>query len=59
MSLWHALTAWVAIHVFGLSGQVTTYFPTGSGDTTLAYIENLLFCNVRYGGRVYLVHCRP
>ncbi|MGA8597525.1 MAG: hypothetical protein WB676_22650 [Bryobacteraceae bacterium] len=41
--LWHALTPWVAIHVFRLSGSVTTYFPTGSGDTTLDYIENLLY----------------
>jgi uncharacterized membrane protein YphA (DoxX/SURF4 family) len=40
--MWHAICPWVAIHVFGLSGQPTTYFPTGSGDTTLAYIQNLL-----------------
>jgi hypothetical protein len=26
-----------------LSGQPTTYFPTGSGDTTLAYIENVAY----------------
>jgi uncharacterized membrane protein YphA (DoxX/SURF4 family) len=41
--LLHAVCPWVAIHVFGLSGQRTTYFVTGSGDTTLAWIENLLF----------------
>lgn len=41
--LWHKLVPWVAIHVFHLSGQATTYFPTGSGDTTLDFIENLLF----------------
>ena len=41
--LWHKLVPWVAIHIFHLSGKATTYFPTGSGDTTLDYIENLLF----------------
>src|SRR5437763_13611438 len=40
---WRWLCPWVAIHVFGLSGQRVTYFPTGSGDTTLQYIQNLLF----------------
>lgn len=40
---WHALVPWVAIHVFHLSGQPTTYFPTGSGDTTLAYVQNLCY----------------
>ncbi len=39
--LWHTLVPWVAIHAFHLSGQVTTYFRTGSGDTTLGYIEVL------------------
>jgi uncharacterized membrane protein YphA (DoxX/SURF4 family) len=34
---------WVAIHVFHLSGRAVTYFPTGSGDTTLAYVENLCY----------------
>src|SRR4051812_38404585 len=42
-NLWHAICPWVAIHVFGLSGRPTTYFPTGSGDTTLAYIQELVF----------------
>jgi uncharacterized membrane protein YphA (DoxX/SURF4 family) len=41
--LWHKLVPWVAIHVFHLGGKATTYFLTGSGDTTLDYIENLLF----------------
>src|SRR5581483_937378 len=40
---WQAIVPWVAIHIFGVRGQVATYFPTGSGDTTLAYIQNLLF----------------
>jgi uncharacterized membrane protein YphA (DoxX/SURF4 family) len=39
----HALTPWVAVHVFHLSGAVTAYHPTGSGDTTLNYIEALCF----------------
>ena len=43
IAMWHALCPWVAIHVFHLSGQPTTYFITGSGDTTLGYIQNLLF----------------
>lgn len=42
-SLWHAICPWVAIHIFHLSGQPVTYFRTGSGDTTLAYIQNLLY----------------
>ncbi len=43
VKLWHAIAPWVAIHVFHLTGWITTYFPTGSGDTTLGYIENLCF----------------
>ncbi|HUA60679.1 MAG TPA: hypothetical protein VML19_18085 [Verrucomicrobiae bacterium] len=43
VALWHAINPWVAIHVFHLSGQRVTYFPTGSGDTTLDYIQNLLY----------------
>jgi uncharacterized membrane protein YphA (DoxX/SURF4 family) len=30
---------WVAVHLFRLSGPVTQYHPTGSGDTTLDYIQ--------------------
>ena len=40
---WHKLTPWVAQHLFHLSGTRITYFPTGSGDTTLDYIQNFLF----------------
>ena len=36
------LAPWVAIHVFHLSGPVTRYQVTGSGDTTLDYIQNLI-----------------
>src|SRR5882757_8740580 len=25
--LWHAICPWVAIHIFGLTGRSTTYFP--------------------------------
>jgi uncharacterized membrane protein YphA (DoxX/SURF4 family) len=41
--LWHNLVPWVAVHIFHLSGRATTYFPTGSDDTTKDYIQNLLF----------------
>ena len=41
--IWHRITPWVAIHVFHLQGQRVTYFPTGSGDTTLDYMQYLLF----------------
>ncbi|HEX3550502.1 MAG TPA: hypothetical protein VHT53_09005 [Candidatus Elarobacter sp.] len=41
---WRVICPWVAIHVFGLSGPVTQYHPTGSGDTTLDYVQ--LFCMV-------------
>ncbi len=43
VAIWRAICPWVASHVFHLSGKVITYFPTGSGDTTLSYIENLMF----------------
>jgi hypothetical protein len=38
----HALSPWVAIHIFHLTGPVTKYHPTGSGDTTLDYV--MVFC---------------
>jgi hypothetical protein len=38
----HALTPWVAVHIFHLTGAVTKYHPTGSGDTTLDYV--MVFC---------------
>jgi uncharacterized membrane protein YphA (DoxX/SURF4 family) len=34
-----ALGPWVAVHVFHLSGPVTQYHVTGSGDTTLEYVR--------------------
>jgi hypothetical protein len=42
-SVWHAIVPWVARTVFHLGGRAATYFPTGSGDTTLAYVQNLCF----------------
>jgi hypothetical protein len=48
--LWHTICPWIAIHIFHLSGQPTTYFRTGSGDTTLAYIENLVYVVVSLAG---------
>jgi len=36
---WRALGSWTAIHVFHLSGPVTRFHPTGSGDTTLDYMQ--------------------
>lgn len=41
-SWWHRLCPWVGINIFHQSGQAVTYFPTGSGDTTMGYVEN--FC---------------
>lgn len=43
VGMWKAICPWVGIHLFHLSGRAVTYFPTGSGDTTLDYIQNLLF----------------
>src|SRR5436190_7348124 len=40
--LWHAVVPWVAVHFFHITGQAATYFFTGSGDTTLAYVQTLL-----------------
>jgi uncharacterized membrane protein YphA (DoxX/SURF4 family) len=39
----HAVVPWVAIHIFHVTGKPATYFPTGSGDTTLQYVTNLLY----------------
>ena len=42
--LWDGIETWLAVHVFHLSGEITTRFLTGSGDTSLDYIQTL--CNV-------------
>jgi len=36
------IAPWAAVHIFHLSGPVTRYQVTGSGDTTLDYIQNLI-----------------
>src|SRR5215831_5376174 len=41
--MWHDVVPWVAIHIFHVTGRAATYFRTGSGDTTLQYIQNLLY----------------
>jgi uncharacterized membrane protein YphA (DoxX/SURF4 family) len=43
VNVWRAICPWVGSHVFHLTGRAITYVPTGSGDTTLNYIENMLF----------------
>jgi hypothetical protein len=48
--LWQTICPWVAINVFHLSGDPTTYFPTGSGDTALAYIQHLCFLVLAIAG---------
>jgi uncharacterized membrane protein YphA (DoxX/SURF4 family) len=42
-SVWQSIGRWVAVHAFHLSGPVTVSRFTGSGDTTLDYIEELCF----------------
>src|ERR1041384_350353 len=42
-SLWRAIVPWVAIHLFHVSGSVTVYRLTGSGDTTLDYVQQACF----------------
>jgi hypothetical protein len=43
INLWHVIVPWVATHIFHVTGRAATYIQTGSGDTTLRYIQNLLF----------------
>lgn len=40
---WLGLCSWVAVHGFRLSGPPTKFHPTGSGDTTLDYIQIVVF----------------
>jgi hypothetical protein len=42
LQIQHRGETWTAVHVFHLSGPVTVRHMTGSGDTTLDYISNLL-----------------
>jgi uncharacterized membrane protein YphA (DoxX/SURF4 family) len=48
----HAICPWIAVHILHLSGRVTTYFPTGSGDTTLAWVENGFFVVAALAGTI-------
>jgi hypothetical protein len=43
ISLWHSLVPWVARTIFHLSGRAIVYVQTGSGDTTLEYIQQFCF----------------
>jgi len=43
VKMWDAIETWTAIHVFHLSGEFIKRFPTGSGDTTLDYIQLLCY----------------
>jgi hypothetical protein len=36
-------SSWAAVHLFHLSGPVTVPHPTGSGDTTLDYIQSFVW----------------
>ncbi len=44
------LAPWAATHIFRLSGPVTAYQPTGSGDTALDYIQNLIVVTLAIAG---------
>lgn len=48
--LWHAIVPWVATRLFHVTGQPATYFPTGSGDTTLQYVANFLYVAIALAG---------
>src|SRR5581483_5890697 len=50
--LWHLVCPLVAIHWFHQSGKAVTYFPTGSGDTTLGFVQNFLFLVIAAGATV-------
>jgi hypothetical protein len=39
----HTIVPWIATRFFPVTGEAATYFPTGSGDTTLQYITTLLY----------------
>lgn len=47
---WHAICPWVGSHWFHLSGPAITYIRTGSGDTTLEYIQNFLMLLLALAG---------
>jgi hypothetical protein len=52
--LWTAISAWVGARLFHLSGPVLTLRPTGSGDTTLSYLQNFCYLALALiGGTVW------
>ena len=50
IALWQAICPWVGSRFFHLSGRRITYAPTGSGDTTLDYIQVLVFVALALAG---------
>lgn len=42
-ALWQTICPWVARRFFHITGPAATYFPTGSGDTTLQYIQHMMY----------------
>jgi hypothetical protein len=49
---WEPLVEWVAVHVFHVGGHAATHFPTGSGDTTLNYVENYCYLVLAFAGTI-------
>ncbi len=41
--IWQALVPWIARHLLHISNPVS-FVQTGSGDTTYAWVQNLIFC---------------
>ena len=57
-----ALCPWVAVHIFRLRGPVTQYHVTGSGDTTLDYVQVFCFAAIAAFAALvwsFLDHRRP
>ncbi len=46
------LCSWTAIHIFHLSGPITQYQQSGSGDTTLDYIQVFCFAVIALIGAI-------
>src|SRR5579863_3474659 len=42
-AFWHKTCPWVGSHAFHMTGKALTYFPTSSGDTSMDYVQNLMF----------------
>lgn len=50
--VWHRITPWTAQHLFHFSGAQLTYFPRGSGDTALDFVQNFLFLVIAAGATI-------